>query len=101
ANERLDKLIVRHATGIGRRGVAELFQRGAVRVDGRVAKKGDRARANSTVTVDPVALEAIEPESAAPLTVRLETPHLVVVEKPAGCPTAPLRPGETGTLAGA
>ena len=32
---------------------------------------------------------------------RLETPHVIVADKPAGQPTAPLRPGETGTIANA
>ena len=50
------------------------------------------------------------PESAGPdavaepdaeLVVLLERPDLVVVEKPAGQPTAPIRDGETGTLANA
>ena len=84
---------------LGRRGVSSLFERGAVRVDGRVAKKGDRARAHSTVTVDPAAAEPITPDPHGPLDVRLEARDLVVVNKPAGQPTAPVRAGETATLA--
>jgi len=37
----------------------------------------------------------------APLVVVLETPEVIVLEKPAGQPSAPLEPGERGTLANA
>ncbi len=36
--------------------------------------------------------------TARELIVRYEDPGLLVVDKPAGVHTAPLRPGETGTL---
>src|SRR5690606_22597514 len=41
------------------------------------------------------------PEPDAPLTVRWESDAVIVVEKPAGQATAPLRADETGTLANA
>jgi 23S rRNA pseudouridine1911/1915/1917 synthase len=44
---------------------------------------------------------AAVPEPDAKLVVSLETDRIVVVEKPAGQPTAPIRDGETGTLANA
>ncbi|HEX7669193.1 MAG TPA: RluA family pseudouridine synthase [Polyangiaceae bacterium] len=101
AGLRVDRLVVRHAGELGRRGVAELFRRGLVRADGRVAKKGDRATAGRTVSVVRGDATPIRPETEAPLDVRLEREDLVVVRKPAGQPTAPIRLGETGTLAGA
>ena len=45
--------------------------------------------------------DAALPDAAAPLNVRLELPELLVVEKPAGQPSAPLAPGELGTVANA
>jgi 23S rRNA pseudouridine1911/1915/1917 synthase len=41
------------------------------------------------------------PDAAETLQLRFEHPLVIVVEKPAGQPTAPLRPGEVGTLANA
>jgi len=41
------------------------------------------------------------PEPGAPLRVLLERADIVVVDKPAGQPTAPLRPAESGTLVNA
>lgn len=101
AGLRVDQLVVRHAGELGRRGVAELFRRGLVRADGRVAKKGDRATAGRTVSVVRGDATPIKPEPEAPLDVRLERDDLVVVRKPAGQATAPIRLGEVGTLAGA
>jgi 23S rRNA pseudouridine1911/1915/1917 synthase len=98
---RIDQLVVRHTGTLGRRGVAELFRRGAVRSDGCVAKKGDRAEAGRRVSVVRGDTASIQSEPEAALDVRLERPDLVVVRKPAGQPTAPIRLGETGTLAGA
>ena len=96
--ERLDRLVSIHAK-VGRRKVAELFQRGAVRVRGRVIKKGVIARSGEEVTVRLAPL--ILPEPGLPLDVRLETKYVVVANKPAGQPTAPARDGDAGTLAGA
>lgn len=96
--ERLDRLVARHVES-GRRKIAELFRRGAVRVRGRIAKKGALARRGDEITVRVAPL--ILPEPDLPLDVRLETPYVVVVDKPAGQPTAPARDGDSGTLAGA
>jgi 23S rRNA pseudouridine1911/1915/1917 synthase len=96
--ERLDRLVARHVES-GRRKIAELFRRGAVRVRGRTAKKGELAKSGDEITVRLAPL--ILPEPDLPLDVRLETPHVVVVDKPAGQPTAPARDGDPGTLAGA
>jgi len=100
AGRRLDLLVVRRLSGAGRRGATELFRSGAVTVDGRPARKGDRARAGTTVRIA-AALDPVMAEPAAPLTVALERDDVMVVDKPAGQPTAPLERGELGTLAGA
>jgi len=97
--KRIDKLVAVHAPGGGRRKLAELFARGAVRIGGRVVKKGALAREGDDVTVR--LAEVIRPEPGSPLVVRLETPDVVIVDKPASQPTAPARDGDEGTLAGA
>jgi 23S rRNA pseudouridine1911/1915/1917 synthase len=101
-NERLrvDQFVAQ-ALGIGRKAAKALCDSGRVKIDGRVAGKGESLRGATAV-------EVREPESESPiaqpelaLDVRLERPDLVVVSKPAGMPTVPLAAGERGTLAGA
>jgi 23S rRNA pseudouridine1911/1915/1917 synthase len=58
---------------------------------------GDAVRIDVAQVLDVPAVASLE----APLKVVLETAQLLVVDKPAGQPTAPLRPGETGTLVNA
>jgi 23S rRNA pseudouridine1911/1915/1917 synthase len=96
---RLDRAVA-DALGLGRAAVKEAFQRGAVRVAGRRARPADPAAPGAAVTID-VEAPAGPPAAdvTAPLGVLLETPRLLVVEKPAGVATHPLREGETGTLA--
>ncbi len=108
AGARLDKILVQKVPGLGRAGAKRLFAEGRVRVVsgglGRKASKGDVANPGDDIELD---LEesaqgsAAVPESEAKLSVLLETAQVVVVDKPAGQPTAPLDPGERGTLANA
>jgi 23S rRNA pseudouridine1911/1915/1917 synthase len=100
AGKRLDKIVALRL-GLGRRRVAELFAQGAIEVQGRPTAKGGLARAGSSVTVNVPPGEGPLAEPGATLSVRLETDQLVVVDKPAGQPSAALRPGERGSLAGA
>jgi 23S rRNA pseudouridine1911/1915/1917 synthase len=72
-----------------------------VRVAGRIAKKGERARAGDRISIELAASDAAEPEPDVPLELRLERADLVVVNKPAGQPTAAVRGSTQGTLAGA
>jgi 23S rRNA pseudouridine1911/1915/1917 synthase len=100
AGERLDRLVVRHVRAIGRRQARELVERGHVTVDGRRARAGAPAASGSRIDVtlpDP----APEPEPDLPLDVRLERAAVLVVHKPASQATAPLGPGDRGTLANA
>jgi 23S rRNA pseudouridine1911/1915/1917 synthase len=97
---RLDRFVA-EALGIGRKAARELCDAGLVRVDGRAGAKGDFLREASAVEVREPASESPVAEPELELDVRLERPELVVVSKPAGMPTAPLAPGERGTLAGA
>lgn len=107
AGVRLDRLVVDAVPGIGRAGAKRLFADGKVRVataEGerpRRAAKGDVATAGAVVEIEieEGASDAALPDAGVSLEVVLETPEVVVVDKPAGLPTAPLSPGEKGTLA--
>jgi 23S rRNA pseudouridine1911/1915/1917 synthase len=103
AGQRLDKVLVTHLPGLGRKGARRLFEEGKIRVNGRRASKGDLACAADEVSVllPDLAGAGAVPEPDAPLSVRMETEQVVIVDKPAGQPTAPIRPGETGSLANA
>lgn len=101
AGERLDKLLTRRFTGVGRKLARELFQAGAVRIAGQRAQKGDRAEAGAEIVVDVPEVKAVIAEPEAALDVRLETKDVVVVQKPAGQASAPIEPEERGSLAGA
>ena len=73
-----------------------------MRVDGRRAAKGLLLKAGQSVEVEirEVATEvAAEPDVA--LTVLFEDSAMVAVDKPAGVPSHPLKPGELGTLGNA
>ena len=101
ASGRLDRAVA-DALGVGRAPVKEAFRRGAVQVDGRRARASDAARPGAEVEVEVEAAPgAPEPDPAAPLRVLAESPRWVVVDKPAGVATHPLRAGERGTLANA
>lgn len=100
SGQRLDKWLATRLPGLGRRRAAEMFRTGAVTIRGRATNKGAPARAGDEVRVVMPPSEHAEPEPDAPLVVALERDDLVVVRKPAGQPTAPLR-GERGTLVGA
>ena len=74
-----------------------------MRANGRRASKGEVGHVGDELSIlldQATSTEAVA-EPGAPLSVRLETDLVVVVEKPAGQPTGPLRPGELGTLANA
>jgi len=110
AGTRLDKLLVQKVPGLGRAGAKRLFAEGRVRVvaggegHGHRADKGDVASAADVVELE---MDEAAHGTAAladpdlPLEVVLETPHVVIIDKPAGQPTAPLDPGERGTVANA
>ncbi len=103
--DRVDRVVARHFPGTSRRQVVELIGLGAVRLDGRVAKKGDRAAAGAVIELSraPAASEdrrvVPDPEAAARLRVLHVDDDVVVVSKPPGMPSQPLRAGELGTAA--
>jgi 23S rRNA pseudouridine1911/1915/1917 synthase len=115
ATKRLDGVLRPHLPGYSRAAVHELFQRGCVRVDGRVVAKGELARAGQVLEVvrvegtqaergtDTQSPDTQSPDSQSlavpPLRVLYEDEALVVVDKPAHLPSHALRPLETRTLA--
>jgi 23S rRNA pseudouridine1911/1915/1917 synthase len=103
--DRVDKALARFYPDAGRRQLAELFEQGAVRINGRRARKGDRVSVGDTIALarEPVSGEALRPapDPDVPLTLVLELSDLIVVDKPAGIPSLPLRAGELGTIANA
>ncbi len=107
AGTRLDKLLVKGIPGVGRAGVKRLFEQGRVRLasaDGSVRRvsKGDVGAEGQIIDVDVEEVVAgAMPDPDAPLTVVFETAHVLVLDKPAGQATAPLEPGEKGSLANA
>jgi 23S rRNA pseudouridine1911/1915/1917 synthase len=105
--QRLDKVLCARIPGLGRAAVKRLFAQGLVRIvpeagRPRRATKGDVAEAGAVVEVEigPTDTAAVA-DPGTPLEVALETDAVLVLEKPAGQPTAPLAPGERGTLANA
>ena len=104
---RVDKELTRHFPDAGRKQLAELFDEGCVKVAGKRAKKGDRVNPGDVIelTRTPISGEAMrplpDPAAAEQLVVLLERPELIVINKPAGMPSQPLRAGELGTVANA
>ena len=104
---RLDKVLCARMPGLGRAAVKRLFSEGRVKLVGssgapRRAVKGDVGVAGVEVDVEAPSTDTTavaDPDTA--LTVVLETDRVLVLDKPAGQPTAPLAPGEKGALANA
>jgi 23S rRNA pseudouridine1911/1915/1917 synthase len=104
AGERLDVFLARRIPELSRARAKVLIEAGEVRVEGRRVKKSYAVAAGDRVTLEsmpgPVDFHAA-PDPSLALEVLLETDTYVVVDKPAGVPSHPLRAGELGTLAGA
>ncbi|HUQ04529.1 MAG TPA: RluA family pseudouridine synthase [Kofleriaceae bacterium] len=104
-DDRIDRVIARRFPESSRRKVTDLFDDNAVRVDGKLAKKGDRVVVGAVVQLAraPATPEDLrvqpDPELAARLTVLHTDADIIIVAKPPGIPSQPLRPGELGTAA--
>jgi 23S rRNA pseudouridine1911/1915/1917 synthase len=108
AGLRLDAFLVRRglfaSAAASRRYLAEVDVR--VRIDGRVARKGERLTEGQVVQLPETPPRAadhapIEPDASLELPVLYADEALVAVAKPPGVPSHPLRPGERGTVASA
>jgi 23S rRNA pseudouridine1911/1915/1917 synthase len=101
AGERADRFLAR-ALGVSRRAAQLLLARGEVHCGGRVVHKGELLTAGQELEVRhaPGGEEVVaEPQLA--LRIVFTSAELCVVDKPAGMPTHPQRPGERGTAANA
>jgi 23S rRNA pseudouridine1911/1915/1917 synthase len=100
---RLDKAVAELVPELSRARVRRAIDLGAVRINGKRLPKGGTVAKGDQVRID-VGQVAEVPATAtpeAPLKVLFEAAEVAIVDKPAGQPTAPLRPGETGTLVNA
>jgi 23S rRNA pseudouridine1911/1915/1917 synthase len=99
--ERVDR-VVALASGLSRAAVADLIDRGAVRLDGvAVAARSHRVAEGQTVEVDapdPQTGADVVADAAVPVTVVYEDDSLVVVDKPAGIVVHPGAGNDQGTL---
>lgn len=108
---RLDQLLVRRLSGLGRQGAARLIAQGGVGLEqgplsrpvkSTLVHAGDVVLLNLTDSM----LARARPQEAPPraqrladVTVLFQDDHLTVLCKPAGRPTHPLTPDETDTVA--
>lgn len=101
AGKRID-VFVGDALTLSRAKVKALFEDGAVKLNGRRARKGVMVAKGDALDVE-VPEAASESGAVADSAMELRTLHvddaLVFVDKPAGVPTQPLKPGEGGTVA--
>lgn len=103
--QRLDVVVSREAK-LGRAATRRLFEDGLVHVVSsagrRRAQKGDRAVAGTylEIATQPSSLAGALPDPFE-LVVAYESPEIVIVDKPAGMPSAPIRLDERGTMANA
>ncbi len=105
---RVDQAVARAIPGLSVAAARRLVAAGAVRLDGRPARKGDRVMPGQTLEVDDARRDAetpegqrVTPDPAAALEVLVTDPDFVAVAKPAGVPSHPLAAGELGTAANA
>jgi len=102
---RIDAALGRRFPGAGRRRLSRLFDRGAVRLEGKRARKGDRVimGAHIELTEAPTRMAdlaaAPDADAAARLMVLWRGDDAVAVAKPPGMPSQPLEAGERGTVA--
>jgi 23S rRNA pseudouridine1911/1915/1917 synthase len=100
--QRLDRFLCERSASLGRAAARRLIEAGMVRVNDRKAAPGSRLHAGDRIELrDVPASAAAVAEPSQPLVVAYEDAWLVAVDKPAGTPSHPLRPGELGTLASA
>ena len=96
---RLDAAVRRLAPGFSRRLVRALIAEGAVRVNGRPARKGARVAPGDVVELP--ALAGIAPDPDVALRILYEDADLVAIDKPGGVRGHALDPRQRRTIAGA
>jgi 23S rRNA pseudouridine1911/1915/1917 synthase len=108
AGARVDRFVASALPGLSVAAARRLVDGGAVKVDGRRAKKGAHLAAGQTIEIDDARgalagpnARAVRADSALPLTVLVVDEAFVAVDKPAGLPSHPQAAGEIGTAANA
>jgi 23S rRNA pseudouridine1911/1915/1917 synthase len=104
AGTRLEQFVREAFSGSSAAEVRRIIADGRVRVDGLPGAKGYRLRAGQRIEVSgmPAASDWTPAPSAVPgVAVVFEDASLVVISKPSGVPSVPLRPEEIGTAANA
>lgn len=96
---RLDAWLRTAVPELSRRLVRTLVAEGAVRVNGRPGRKGDRVAEGDVV--DMPAIGPLAPEPGLRLAILYEDDDIVAVDKPGGVPGHALDPRQRGTVAAA
>jgi 23S rRNA pseudouridine1911/1915/1917 synthase len=99
AGARLDRVLCDRLT-LSRSQAKRLFEGGEVRRNGRRADKGELVTEGDTIEFweEHSSAEAW-PDPDVEILVCYEDPHFVLIDKQAGVPSHPLRPGELGCIA--
>lgn len=103
--DRVDRVIARRLANVSRRRIVDLIAEGAVRVDGRRAKKGDPVGPGAVIELahPPAAAEDLRARPDEAAAARLAVLHVdddvIIVAKPPGMASQPLRAGELGNAA--
>jgi len=96
---RLDRVICNRLT-LSRSQVKRLFEAGEVRRNGRRAGKGELVARGDRVELGAELRDSSAlPDGSVVLQIHHEDAELVIIEKPAGLPSHPLRAGELGCVA--
>ncbi len=102
SGRRLDVVVVARVSGMSRARARRLAEEGKIQVNGRPARKGRTLTTGEKVSLlelpQSPAFAAL-PDSSLDLMVLHEDAHLVVVDKPPGIASHPLRSDELGTVA--
>lgn len=100
AGQRVDLLVAQRLPNLSRRRAGLLCGEGAVTVDGRPLAKGATLSAGAEVAVRVPEFAVPRADPSVSLTLVIEREDLLVVDKPAGLPTAPLDSNQGHTLVG-
>ena len=98
--DRLDKVVAR-LFGVSRGRAMDWIAEGRVRIDGKRAPKGTPVPAGAKISVEKPPPDQPAPQPDLAIRIVHADQHVIVADKPAGMPSHPLKPGETGTAANA
>lgn len=105
AGQRLDVFLVRRIEGLGRSSAKRMIEEGRVRIEGRIRRKGAFLEPGDRITLEGAPpLPDFEPLPFGPdgeysIGVIYEDEDLLILDKPAGVHSHPLRRDERGTVA--